>query len=66
MTPKNKGLMYYFRFWWGYYLRNEGRSIREMDEAHKALRRGLMNIIAICSILAILISICSLWIQAMR
>lgn len=66
MNHKHKGLMYYLRFWWRYYIRNEGRSIREMDEANKALCNGLMNIIGVCSIAAILISICCLWIQAGR
>ena len=65
MNRKRKGLMYYLRFWWGYYIRHEVRSIRDMDEAHKALCNGLLNLIAVCSIATILISICSLWIQAM-
>lgn len=66
MNRKRKGLMYYLRFRWGYYIRHEARSIREMDEAHKALCNGLLNLIAVCSISAILISICCLWIQAGR
>lgn len=66
MNRKRKGLIYYLRFWWGYYIRDEGRSVRDMDDANKALCNGLLNITAVCSILAILISICCLWIQAGR